>query len=241
MKKIISFLVSVLIIVFAFSFGYAQKDIYPVDKIIGQSDDYVILATISAIEESNTIQLSKSYIISPKKVELPNMITVDNFKYSYELDQSKNYNNPKIGDNIIINLTKAGEKYMVGTGAYKVDTTYYSRLKVLIPRELQGTEKATQLLALAHYIRTDGEQNKFKYEKDNVLSLKDNTQLYDFEADYIAYNDIEEKSEKIDESLSEKTFADSKYFELIVIMSLIFLLGLGIFLIKFFSKKVIEK
>ena len=239
LKKILSAFLILLIASFSLSYSYADEDeIYPVDKIIGQENDCVILATIIGIE-NNSIQLSNEYEVYPKNSNLPSTITVDNFKYSYCTEHSTNYNNPKFGDNIIINLTKANGKFMVGTGAYKVDTVSFSKLKVLIPHGMQGEECGTQLLALAHYIRTDGKQTQYKYDGKTVISINDNKTLNDYEADYIAYNDIVENSSKSDPT-KEDSFTNSKYFEFTVITLLIICLAMGGFLVNFITKKIIK-
>ena len=104
---------------------------------------------------------------------------------------------------------------------------------------MQGEECGTQLLALAHYIRTDGKQTQYKYDGKTVISINDNKTLNDYEADYIAYNDIVENNSESDQ-VKEDSFTNSKYFEFTVITLLIICLAMGAFLVNFITKKIIK-
>ncbi len=167
--------------------AYAQS---AVESILSSDADYVILATITGAEDSTFI-LSKEYVINGKDDNLPDSITVDKFRYSYCIEHADKYNNPQMGDNIIITLNESNGGYTVGQGIFKTDTVSYRTLKVLVPLEMKDQDCMPELLALAYFIRTDGVNTDFIYENDRVYVQGEGKRflLNELGADYITFID----------------------------------------------------
>lgn len=238
MKKTICIILSIaLTLIFCLTVFSTSS---AVDKIIKNNDDYVILATIIGIDnESNMIELSKEYELSPKNTSLPSTIKVNKFKYSYCEEHSKSYNTPQIGDNIIVKVRISSNHYYVDNGGFKVDTVSHKTLKVFVPNEMKNEDCCADMLALAHYIRTDGEKTLYTINDNQVISSSDNKVINSFEDDYIAF--YSNGSNSITNYSTQSSIpANTVAFEVIVIISMIILLGIGAFVVYLINKKIIN-
>lgn len=236
-KRLVAFIFTLILITSIVTVNAATA----VENVIGQRGDYVILATITDVHDGS-FDLSKEYVISPKDANLPSTISVEKFRYSYCSEHSESYNNPQIGDNVILNLTMVNGKLTVGVGAYRVDTVSYKSLKVLVPFEMKGYPCASELIALAYYIRSDGTKTEYKYENNKVYALP-STLISDFESDYISYysNNIGgTSSDVIKEVTIDSIFGVNGIWIPVSIILTILLAG-GAVAVIIINKKIINK
>lgn len=237
MKKILTVIFASLL---CFSLFYTSYAATAIDNITGSGEGFIILATITGVDDSVFV-LSKEYVISPKENNLPSEISVEKFRYSYCSEHAESYNNPQIGDNIIVNITYSNGKYYVG-GAYKVDTVSYKTLKVLVPLEMKGQPCSSELLALAYYIRSDGTKTDYKYENGNVYALPQ-TLINDYENDYITYysNASMHNSDDVIKDVTLENLLRTERVWIPVTAVVSFLLIAGVFIIFAINRSIIKK
>lgn len=236
MKKTLVCIIAAIMTLFSYTVFSATA----VENVIGSEGDYVILATITGIEDG-IFELSKEYVISPKESDLPSAITVEKFRYTYCSEHSESYNNPQIGDNIIINLTSVNGKITPGKGVYKIDTVSHKTLKIMVPVESKDHECSKELLALAHYIRTDGTKTEFEYEGNKVYSLPQRALINEYEGDYITYYSNNPTTNEVITEIPVNNFLESESLWIYVISGLAFLLVLGSFVIYLINKNILNK
>lgn len=236
MKRITAFFLMMFSVLFMFTVSYAKT---AVESIMGNDDSYIILATITGVQDS-VFELSKEYVISPKESDLPAIISVDKFRYSYCSEHAESYNNPQIGDNIIVNLTYSDGKYYIENGAYKVDTVSYKTLKVLIPIEMKGQDCSAELLALAYYIRSDGTKTDYKYEGSKAYALPQ-TIINDYENEYVSYysNSNNISDDVIKDMTLEDLLANKIWIPIVTVLTLLIALGSGVICI--INRNIIKK
>lgn len=235
MKKTLSIVLIIILTIVLYTTVFSTSS--AVDKIITNDDDFVILATIIGIDNGeNIIELSKEYEISPKNTSLPSTIKVNKFKYSYCEEHSKSYNTPQIGDNIIVKIRISPEHFYVDNGAFKVDTVSHRTLKVFVPNEMKNKDCCADMLALAHYIRTDGAKTAYTINGNQVISSSDNKVINMYEDDYIAYysNGSNSTSNYVTQS---SVATNSVVFEVAIIFTLLILLVAGAVVIYIINKQ----
>ena len=141
-----------------------------VDSLIGSNAQYVILATISNITD-NEFELTKGYSVKqPANAAIPDTLSVAKFKYGYCVEHADNYNNPQMGDNIIVALDYSNGEYRVSSDAFMVDNTSKSA-KVKIPEELKNRDCISELLSLGYYIHSDGARSEYEYSNGLVYAI----------------------------------------------------------------------
>ena len=170
-KILISALLFCLILV-SNSITFA-KDI-ALDVIDGEHD-CLMLATVSDIDDKyvtvefyDTLNKTEEYI--------PSSIKIEKFTYSYCIEHSDNFNNPKIGDNIFVVLDKSGDVYKA-SNAYKTDTVDIRTLNILVPSSMGNKECMTDVAAIAYYIRSGGVHTAFAFVDNTVSIIDDNAEI----------------------------------------------------------------
>jgi hypothetical protein len=96
------------------------------------------------------------------------------------------------------------------------------------------------LLALAHYIRTDGKSVSFTINNNKVISSSDNKIINSYEDDYFAYYSNGSNS-IANYGTQASAITNSVAFEMIIIFSMLILLIAGAFVIYIVNKKIINK
>lgn len=206
-----------------------------------EPNEYDILATIEEInDEESTITLKKGHTIrNATETVLPEKITVDKFRYSYNSAVADKYNTPQFGDYVIISLKKVNDSYIVQNGVYLVDTTSGNLAKIIYPIELENTVDKLKLSALAYYIRTDGERNEFEYTKNSVKT-KDGQEIA--AEDYLIpmeFNPLTNKPEQINDDQLTNINNESKW--IIGVIIIISGMLIGYIIIILINKKIESK
>ena len=184
-KKIIS-LFTALIILTSFNVCSAKN---AVDSIIGTDAQFVILATVTNISD-NTFELTKGFAIrQSENANIPDTITVTKFKYGYCVEHADNYNNPQMGDNIIVALDYSGGAYHISSDAFMVDNVS-SGAKVKVPEEIKNYDCINELLALGYYIHSGGERTEYEYSNNLVYAIGSGGEKFEINRradDYVVY------------------------------------------------------
>lgn len=179
---------TVIFIVFIISnTAYAGNS---VDSIINTDAPYVILATITNVTD-NSIELTRGYGVKyPESANLPDTFSVAKFKYGYCVEHADNYNNPQMGDNIIVAVSYSGGAYNVRSSAFMVDNVS-SNAKVKAPESVKNHKCLNELLALGYYIHSDGERTEYEYADDGlVYAVSENGEKFEinrFKEDYVVF------------------------------------------------------
>ncbi|MBE7037504.1 MAG: hypothetical protein E7404_01220 [Ruminococcaceae bacterium] len=229
-KKFISVF---FVILFIFSNVYANN---AVDTIISDETKYVILATITNVTD-NSFELTRGYGVKyPEWAIIPDTFNVNKFKYGYCVEHADNYNNPQMGDNIIVAMEYANGVYNVVSAAFMVDNVS-SSAKVKVPENLKKYKCLNELLALGYYIHSDGERTEYEYTDDEkVYAVGENGEKFEINAhkdDYVVFYDKNNALASEGEVTPQKK-AENMSNYLMIFLSIGIIIGLGgIWLINF--------
>ena len=183
-KKSISIFMAAIVVT---SFGAYAKN--AVDSLIGSNAQYIILATITNVSD-NMFELTKGYGIKhPENNALPDTFSVKKFKYGYCVEHADNYNNPQMGDNIIVAIDYSNGAYHVSSDAFMVDNVS-SSAKVKIPEELKNYDCMNELLALGYYIHSDGVRREYEYSGSSVYAIDSGGEKFEINKrmdDYVVF------------------------------------------------------
>lgn len=181
------FLTVFFIIFLVFNTAYANN---AVDTIINNDAQYVILATITNVTDNN-FELTKGYGVKhPEYANLPDTFNVTKFKYGYCVEHADNYNNPQMGDNIIVAINYSNGVYNVRSSAFMVDNVS-SNAKVKVPESVKNHQCLNELLALGYYIHSDGERTEYEYADDGlVYAVSEDGEKFEinrYKEDYVVF------------------------------------------------------
>lgn len=233
-KKIIACIICIIAIVsLMFLNTYANN----VSGYFEDNDQFVILATIIDASDT-TYTISCGHILSaPEYSALPEIITVNKFRYGYDSEQADNYNTPHLGDNIIISIKYNGYSYEIRNDVYMVNTVTYSSAFVFIPKELTKARDIAELSSLAYYIRSNGESVEYEYRNDSVF-LKDGFEIKP--SDYLKIIETDKttgRQEEYDESV--KSFVERNAW-IVGTIIIVFGMIIGLVALLIINKKIIR-
>ena len=221
--------------IFLFVFGnvYAEN---AVDTIINSDAPYVILATITNVTD-NYFELTRGYGVKyPEGAYIPDTFNVAKFKYGYCVEHADNYNNPQMGDNIIVAIEYSNGAYNVVSSAFMVDNVS-SNAKVKAPESVKKHICLNELLALGYYIHSDGERTEYVYsDNDIVYAVGKNGEKFEINShqdDYVVFYDKNNQVGVEGDSNPQKDAVDMSN-HLMIFLAVGILIGIGgIWLINF--------
>ncbi|MBE7031180.1 MAG: hypothetical protein E7409_07125 [Ruminococcaceae bacterium] len=151
--------------------------------IMEDKQSYLLLATVEDITDAHIV-LNPFYTFvrsdARQTGQAPQTgvpISVEKFRYSYCIEHGDWFNAPKLGDNVFISLSRKGGYYVMKNGAYKTDSVDYKTMRFRIPVDMKGQECMTDPVALAYFVRTDGQVSEFEFGEGTVSVVQGERRL----------------------------------------------------------------
>ncbi len=167
MKRFMTFCLTLLLISTAAT-CYAE-DI--AKSVLADTEAHCVLATISDIDENFVYAELYNTVADSQHVdrELPQMLKIQKFRYSYCDDHGDDYNAPKVGDNMFATVMGDDGAYIVTSAAYKTDTVDERTLNFLAPADMKNEHCMDDVVAIAYYVRSNGLERSFVFDNGTVM------------------------------------------------------------------------
>lgn len=150
-------------------------------EIIDGSQDYLILGTVVDINDTyvvlehyQTVGADEDSLTPLKRNE---NISIDKFRYSYCDEHSDISVTPRLGDNVFISVNRNGKNYTMANGAYKISSVDYKMLTFFVSEDMKNQDCMADIMALAYFVRTNGEKKDFAFENDTLTTIVDGKKI----------------------------------------------------------------
>lgn len=178
MKKIARLMTFLLVFLCFSPVVFADDNVF---EIIEGSQDYLVLGTVVDINDTyvvlehyQTVDAENSALVPLKRNE---NISIDKFRYSYCDEHSDISVTPRLGDNVFISVNKNGKSYTMANGAYKISSVDYKMLTFFASEDMKNQDCMADIMALAYFVRTNGEKKDFTFENGTLTTFVDSKKL----------------------------------------------------------------
>ncbi len=153
--------------------AYAADELY---RFMHNDHDALIIGEITGIHETGVkVRVEKSIVSAknlnethPKKqLRLSEATVISPFVYAGFYNEDGNcIAEHSVGDYVLLSLKKAGNKFEIAWGAYKVDSLSYENLSVVLPENSQVWNRM-ESAAVKVFINSDGKITEFAFDGDS--------------------------------------------------------------------------
>ena len=152
-----------------------------VSQIINGSQDYLILGTVVDINNTHVVLEHYQTVGTDGNTSRPlkrnENISIDKFRYSYCSEHSDVSVTPRLGDNVFISVNRNGNGYTMANGAYKISSVDYKMLTFFAFESMKNQDCMADVMALAYFVRTNGEKKDFSFENGTLTTMVDGKKL----------------------------------------------------------------
>ncbi len=185
MKRILKILCVAAVLLCVTANVYAQGNI---SGIFSGRQDYILLATVVDITGSTIVVDPYHGVYNGENTEVISMdsnIEIAKFRYSYCSEHIDISTTPRVGDNIFVSLNKTADGYTVANGAYRTSSVDYKLLTFYASESMRDKDCLAEIVALAYFVRTDGNLRNFKLDNGTLTVDNDGKQLTLYPTDRI--------------------------------------------------------